>query len=562
MFRTIIFFLFFVALLFAYSENVLASPPRLSSQRAIIIDFDTGEILFEHDAHTPHCPASMTKAMTAFIVFQEIEAGNISLDTPVEISENVSRISRNIGPVFYQGVDIPLNQGSVFTVDQLLHLSLLPSSNGAPVALAELISGNEADFVVRMNETAAEIGMWSDFRNAHGSVTHLTNAYSLGIMIREFITRYPDILRITSTPYFTLNGITHRNTNLLLSTRRYPEADGFKTGTTVEAGRNLGSTAVRDGRRIIVVNLGAPSQESRYSDNIALLEYGFAEVARLDELRALSEAEREAARLEKERLEAEWQEHLRQEQLAARFFLYIEDIEADYSLFPRMINGRPMAQAYSLLMALGAGKVNIENGNALAYWENEYALFISEQPFVFSNGELISSVSPQIVEDEIFIPVDVAANLLGYQGLEWDGERRLLRVTRETSGENVSIEEIDRDVLGNFYGILREMDGGTAALDITTRDFDAANFIFWLGVILGLSALGSLGVVSGRVIVLNVKPVLLEKLENLMKAQQKLEKEKTEEVEAQEMEYDYNRRLILNYERFYDLRYNFRKYEP
>ena len=296
-------------------ENVLQ--PDIRSPAAIVIDFDTGEVLFEQNSNEPRHPASMTKSMTAFIVYEEIARGNLTLDTLVPISENAARISTGAR---YQGIRFPLNAGAEHTVDTLLHLTMVVSSNAAPVALAEFISGTEEAFVEKMNETARELGMWSEFQNAHGAVDgigHLTDAYSMARLVYEFIHRYPDILRITSRGSFEFQGSTVYNTNLLLRTRPLRGADGFKTGTTIAAGRNLSSTAYRDGSRVIAVQMGAPSQQSRYDDSYALLEFGFLEVSRRDAFAALPEQKR----LELLRLEQQWQEALRQEVLASRIRL-------------------------------------------------------------------------------------------------------------------------------------------------------------------------------------------------------------------------------------------------
>ena len=252
-------------------------PPSITAQAAIVMCYHTGDILFERDAHTPRVPASMTKSMTAFVIYEEIEAGNLTLDTMITVSANAARVSADTN---MQGAPLPIAAGTQISVDTMLHLIMLPSSNGACVAMAEHISGSEEAFAQRMNESAAAIGMFSEFTNAHGAIAHYTNAYSMALLLRTFIQRYPDILRVTSARYVYFNGVRRNNTNLLFTTFPSYGADGFRTGTTREAGFCLAATAYRDGRRIITVVMNAPDNPGRYGDTQRLLDFGFAEVAR------------------------------------------------------------------------------------------------------------------------------------------------------------------------------------------------------------------------------------------------------------------------------------------
>ncbi|MCL2404111.1 MAG: stalk domain-containing protein [Defluviitaleaceae bacterium] len=252
---------------------------NIASPSAVVIDFATGEILFEKDAHSLRAPASMTKAMTAFVVYEEIEAGNLTLDTLIPVSTNAAMVSADIS---IQGAVLPIQAGSYVSVDTLLHLMMTLSSNGACIAVAEFISGCEDAFVQRMNESARAIGMTAYFNNVHGALLHYTTAYSIAILVREFITRYPDILRVTSATSFAFGGIVRNNTNLLMHSGDFyfTYADGFRTGTSREAGFCLASTAERDGHRVIAVVMGASSSQDRFSDSITLLEYGLIEIAR------------------------------------------------------------------------------------------------------------------------------------------------------------------------------------------------------------------------------------------------------------------------------------------
>ena len=259
--------------------------PNITAPIAVVMCYDTGEILYDRDMHRRWVPASMTKSLTAFIVYQEIEAGNLTLDTTLRVSANAARFSQDRR---VEGSFVPLQEGSYISVEVLLQLTMLPSANAACVVFAEHISGSEAAFVDRMNQTAYELGMYTSFTNSHGAIAHHSDAYSTAVLVREFIRRYPDILRITAMPYMRFGGITYNNTNRLLPGRTMPFAgmDGFKTGSLRVAGWNHSTTAIRDGRRVIAVVMGTPNVDVAHRESRILIEHGFAEIARRDAERA------------------------------------------------------------------------------------------------------------------------------------------------------------------------------------------------------------------------------------------------------------------------------------
>ena len=265
-------------LLPAASAASQPAEPRIAADSAIVIDYDTGETLYEKDADTMRVPASMTKVMTAYIIFEELEAGNLTLDTLVPISNFAAQISRNQASY---PTAVPLPYGGSLTVDTLLRLILIPSASASCVAMAEYISGTEAAFVQRMNATAQRLGMTAQYRNCHGAHVHYLTARSQVILVREFIRRFPQILDYTSATSVTFNGTTYPNTNQLLPglAFEYEGADGFKTGTITSAGYCLSATAKRDGRRIISVVMHSDNNTTRHTDSTALLDYGFAKLA-------------------------------------------------------------------------------------------------------------------------------------------------------------------------------------------------------------------------------------------------------------------------------------------
>jgi len=258
-----------------------AAPANITARAAIVVDFETGDVLWGRDIDTRRVPASMTKVMTAFLVYEEIAAGRLGFDTMIPVSANAEWASRQ-----WDWGGRYVRAGQSHSVETMLRLIMLPSHNGACVAMAEYISGTEAAFAALMNETAQRLGMDARYDNSHGATGSLITARSQAILVREFITTHPDILRITQMTSFTFAGGYTPNTNLLLPGRQFATqgADGFKTGTTTAAGHCLSATAMRDGRRVVTVVMNAPNNNGRYGDTRALLNFGFSELARRDGL--------------------------------------------------------------------------------------------------------------------------------------------------------------------------------------------------------------------------------------------------------------------------------------
>ena len=261
----------------------LASALSIRAESAFVIDADTGEALYSHNGDTARVPASMTKVLTAYIVYQEIERGTLTLDTPVKISANVAQKSRSSA----YPMAVPLDGGKTYTVETLLNLVLIPSASASCIALAEHIAGSEAAFVARMNKTAKEMGLTATYYNCHGAQPNYITARSQAKLTRQFIMDYPGVLSITSKPSYAFNGRTYNNTNHLLNTMGpYEGLDGFKTGTIPEAGYCVTTTAERNGRRVLAVVMKSTSDAQRFADSRVLLDYGFAEMARRDQARA------------------------------------------------------------------------------------------------------------------------------------------------------------------------------------------------------------------------------------------------------------------------------------
>ena len=248
-----------------------------------VMDGDTGEELYSYYGDTARVPASMTKVLTAYIIYQELEKGTITLDTPIKISHNVAVKSRDSN----YPMAVPLTEGTTYTVDTLLHLIMIPSASASCIAMAEHISGSESAFVKRMNETAKSLGLNATYYNCHGAQPNYITARSQAKLTKIFIDTYPDILRITSKSGVSFNGSYYNNTNHMLNTMApYEGLDGFKTGTIAEAGYCVTTTAVRNGRRVIAVVMKSTSDAQRFADSRQLLDYGFQQI----ELRNASRA--------------------------------------------------------------------------------------------------------------------------------------------------------------------------------------------------------------------------------------------------------------------------------
>lgn len=244
----------------------------ISSSGACVMDYDTGEILYEYNGNTPRVPASMTKIMNLYCVYEALANGEITLDTVVPISENVYNKSRNS---VYQSV-LPLYYNTTYTVDEMIGVVVTYSASGAAIALAELLgNGSEVAFVERMNKKAGEMGLEAYYRDSCGIADNEISPISMATLARNIIRDYPDILKRTAKKSVYFHGNTYNTTNHLLDTYYYSGADGLKTGTTPAAGYCFCGTAVRNGRRMISVTMNSSSTGQRFIDTARLLDYGF-----------------------------------------------------------------------------------------------------------------------------------------------------------------------------------------------------------------------------------------------------------------------------------------------
>lgn len=239
-----------------------------SHTAALLVDHETGEVLEAENANHLWYPASLTKAMTAYLVFEALADGRLALDQKVPVSEHAaSQPPTKLG----------LGRGKNVRVKLLLEAMLVRSSNDAAVVLAEAVSGSEENFAQAMTRRARQLGMsQSFFANATGlpDESQVTTARDMVILARALITNFPDRFHFFTQETFRLNKRTRLTTNGWM--RAYPGAEGIKTGFTCGSGYNLLGTATRNGRRLVGVVLGGRSSGWRNIRMTKMMDAGFA----------------------------------------------------------------------------------------------------------------------------------------------------------------------------------------------------------------------------------------------------------------------------------------------
>ena len=246
---------------------------EVSAPSALLMEKETGTVLFAKDEHAKLEPASVTKVMTLLLTMEAIDSGALHYDDIITASAHACSMG---------GSQIWLKENEQMTVSDMLKAVCVVSANDCAVALAEAVSGSEEAFVEKMNQRAAELGMAdTHFCNATGlpAEGHVTSAYDIALMSRELIRNHPDIRQYTTIWMDTLrDGASSLvNTNRLI--RYYEGATGLKTGSTDSALYCLSGTAERDGMELIAVIMKDATSAQRFADAQALLNYGFASYA-------------------------------------------------------------------------------------------------------------------------------------------------------------------------------------------------------------------------------------------------------------------------------------------
>src|ERR1700723_1116181 len=249
------------------ASNAIPTAPQVEARAYIVVDYRTDKVLAAKDATARVEPASLTKLMTAYIVFQELAAGKLKLDEQVTVSEHAWRS---------EGSRTFIELGKPVSVQDLILGMIVQSGNDATIALAERIAGTEDTFAQMMNANAKRLGMTgSHFENSSGlpSPQHYTTARDLSLLAIAMIRDYPQYYKYYSVREFEHNGIKQQNRNGLLE--KDPSVDGLKTGHTDSAGFCLVTSAHREGMRLVSVVLGSTSMKGRENASAALLSYGF-----------------------------------------------------------------------------------------------------------------------------------------------------------------------------------------------------------------------------------------------------------------------------------------------
>lgn len=260
-----------------YSDDLMANTDTLSAnsavegeyKSAVLIEKDTGKVLFESNPHERLAPASITKIMSLLLICEAIDSGKLKLTDSVATSEHAASMG---------GSQIWLEPGETMTVDELLRATVIASANDATVALAEAISGSEEAFVQKMNQKAKELKLENtNFVNCSGldAENHYSSAYDIAVMSIELLKH--DLIKKYTTVWMDSlrNGESELvNTNKLV--RFYPGATGLKTGTTSSAGFCLSGSAEKDGMELCAVIMGAKNNDGRFGNAKKLLNNGFA----------------------------------------------------------------------------------------------------------------------------------------------------------------------------------------------------------------------------------------------------------------------------------------------
>ncbi|MCI0356599.1 MAG: D-alanyl-D-alanine carboxypeptidase [Acidobacteria bacterium] len=263
------FLLSLLALLLAPPLAAMPAPqaPEIQSKSHILLDFHSGQELAQSNADERVEPASLTKLMTAYLVFTELVKGNLKLDDLLQVSETAWRTG---------GSRMFIEVGTQVRAEDLIRGMIIQSGNDATLALAEHIGGTEQAFADYMNQAAKQLGMTgSHFINAYGwpAPNHYTTARDIALLARAIIRDFPQYYPYYSQQEFTYNGITQYNRNRLLG--REAGVDGMKTGFTDSAGYCLVTSAQRGEMRLVSVVIGTRTVKQRHAFSSALLNYGF-----------------------------------------------------------------------------------------------------------------------------------------------------------------------------------------------------------------------------------------------------------------------------------------------
>lgn len=251
------------------NTNSVGTDLNLECGGAVLIEQNSGRVLYDHNMHQKLRPASVTKVMSLLLIMEAIDSGRLSYTDKIPCTEEAAAMG---------GSQIWLDVREELTVDEMLKAICVVSANDCTVAMAEYLAGSQEAFVAQMNDKAKELGMNdTTFKNCHGidEDGHETSAYDIALMSRELLTKHPDITKYTTIWMDSLRDGKSElvNTNKLI--RNYKGATGLKTGSTSIALYNLSASATRDDLSLIAVVMKAPTTKIRFAEAEKLLDYGF-----------------------------------------------------------------------------------------------------------------------------------------------------------------------------------------------------------------------------------------------------------------------------------------------
>ncbi len=394
-----------------------AAGPSLTSRGAFILDFQTGQEIWSYNGDTPLVPASMTKVMTVYLVYEAMESGVISKDTAVPISDGVAEFSRN-----FEYSNIILSQYSSYTVDEILAAVICYSACAATTALAELISGSEEAFLVLMNDKAAELGLEAHYFDCFGgsernSITPRSMAYLACRLIQD----YPDYLNYSSKATFRFHGRTFSATNSLLrDTYDFPgTADGIKTGTTDAAGACLCASVVKDGHRIITVTMHSSTGANRYYDSVKLIKYGFNYIDG-----RLSQGYRYVSPCEFDIYVNGQPTNIAAYLIDDSNYFRLRDLAYVLSDTPGSFEVTYDEGENAVIMSTGAAYTPL--GTELGISGGGQALALANSPLIYADGEKVE-LNSYLIDENNYVKLRDVAGVAGFE-VYWDDESRSVHI--------------------------------------------------------------------------------------------------------------------------------------
>lgn len=270
-----------------FATNTNAQTLSSPAEQAILIEATTGDVLFEKNADEQMTPSSMSKLMTVYIAFQQLKAGSISLDDEYYVENTPTWQEWRNTSTQDRGSTMYVNAGDTVTIADLLRGIIVQSGNDACAQIALAIAGDVGVFVNMMNDEAANLGLTqSHFMNTNGwpEDGHYMSARDIATLSMALATEFPEYYTMFAERQFSYAGVNQPNRNRLLY--RMDGADGLKTGHTEDGGYGLASSAVQDGRRLVLVVNGMSSDNARVGESQRLLNYGFRNFGIYDMLKA------------------------------------------------------------------------------------------------------------------------------------------------------------------------------------------------------------------------------------------------------------------------------------